>query len=294
VPGKRRDSPCPAPNPDQKAPPEAAPTALRRPLSGHRPESATKGDPLGEPHPIHNPTGLILGDARRREIARLADEFPLYVIEDNTLGDLAFDSHPNHLLGAYAKQDRVLTVGSLSKSAWGGLRVGWLRAERGLIARMGRAKAAKDLSTSALSQLVAEKVLADYDRVLDFRRRQLRRRATLLANQLESLLPEWRLSPLEGGLSLWASLPYGSADEFSQVAVRKGVAVIPGSAHCLDGAGAAQLRLAFTQPDDVLRAGAGRLHLAWSEYASRIGAARDSSSRADVVPIRTQHGTRTR
>jgi RimJ/RimL family protein N-acetyltransferase len=52
VPGKRRDSPCPAPNPDQKAPPEAAPTALRRPLSGHRPESATKGDPLGEPHPI--------------------------------------------------------------------------------------------------------------------------------------------------------------------------------------------------------------------------------------------------
>lgn len=220
----------------------------------------------------HNPTGRSLPDTRRREIARLADQHELYVIEDNTLADIEFSPRDRPLVAAYATGDHVLTLGSLSKSAWGGLRTGWIRAEASLISRLARSKAAKDLSSSPITQLLAQRVLNDFDSVAALRRAQLAGRAGFLRDRLRAVLPEWSFAEAAGGLSLWVRLPFGSGDEFAQSALRHGVAVIPGSAHCVDGAGTDHLRISFAQSEHVIEEGVTRLRTAWAEYTQRTDA----------------------
>ena len=58
--------------------------------------------------------------------------------------------------------DRVITVGSLSKLAWGGLRVGWVRASRPDIDRLVAGKIVADHSTSLVTQAIGARV---FDRV---------------------------------------------------------------------------------------------------------------------------------
>lgn len=233
---------------------------------------------------LHNPVGRPLPDGRRRDIARLADEHQLYVVEDNTLADTVFAPRDQALLAAYSKRERILTLGSLSKSAWGGLRVGWVRADAGLASRMARIKAARDLGLSPLPQLAAQRVLADLDDIVVQRQAQLSRRCQVLQNELSARVPRWCWVPPEGGLSLWVRLPTPSADEFAQFALRRGVAVIAGSAHCVDGSGADRLRLAFSQPEPILVEGVRRLASAWEEFCG-VAAGHDDASAPQVVEL---------
>lgn len=233
---------------------------------------------------LHNPAGRILPDARRREIARLADSHPLYVVEDNTLSDTAFERRDQPLIAAYTREGRVLTLGSLSKSAWGGLRIGWIRAHASTVSRLARAKAARDLSLSPLPQLVARTALDDLDGITSAGRAALLERYSTLTEALQRSLPDWTWNQPEGGLVLWVQLPFGNADDFTHHALRHGVAVIAGNAHCADGAGHQHIRIAYTRDPDVIRAGADRLTAAWTSYTRSLARAERRHSHA--TPLR--------
>lgn len=233
---------------------------------------------------LHNPVARTLPDGRRREIARLADEHQLYVVEDNTVADVVFAPREQATLAAYSKHERVLTLGSLSKSAWGGLRVGWIRADAGLTARMSRIKAARDLGLSPIAQLAAQQVLSDLDTTLTHRRTQLACRAQVLQSELTAALPTWRWVPPEGGLSLWVQLPTPDADDFVQLAMRHGVAVLAGSAHCLDDAGVDRVRIAFSPAEPVLVEGVRRLKSAWDAFTGSTSV-HELPDRPEVVEL---------
>jgi DNA-binding transcriptional MocR family regulator len=100
----------------------------------------------------NNPTGGHTVQHRREQIAALAADHELTVIEDTVLDELRFDGDPGAPIWAL-QPGRVLAAGSLSKVAWGGLRVGWLRAPRPVIlclARVkGRSTSASGRSTSS-------------------------------------------------------------------------------------------------------------------------------------------------
>ena len=68
-----------------------------------------------------------------------------------------------------------MTIGSLGKSVWGGLRIGWVRADRELIQRMARVRFAFDLGTPVLEQLILLELLPDFDNILERRRVQASR-----------------------------------------------------------------------------------------------------------------------
>ncbi len=125
-----------------------------------------------------------------------------------------------------------MTVGSFSKSYWGGLRTGWVRAPEGIIARLAAAKAAADLGSPPFQQaILAALVRERHDEILSGRADWTRDRYGAMASALESLLPGWTWTPQAGGLTIWARLP-GDADSsaFAQAALRRGVAVVPGAA----------------------------------------------------------------
>ena len=75
-----------------------------------------------------NPTGVVMPERERRETAYLAQELQVPIVEDLTVADLFLDEPPPPPIGAFQGEVPVLTIGSLSKVLWGGLRVGWIRA----------------------------------------------------------------------------------------------------------------------------------------------------------------------
>lgn len=170
-------------------------------------------------------------------------------------------------VAAFSPTGRVLTLGSLSKVAWGGLRVGWLRGPAPFVDSLGRLKAATDFGLSALPQVVATRILDDLPALAAARRELLRARRDAAQEELARRLPEWSWTEPEGGLSLWVRLPEGSADAFAQVALRHGVDVTPGSAHAVGRGCDDHLRICYGPAPETLREGISRLAAAWREYA---------------------------
>jgi DNA-binding transcriptional MocR family regulator len=230
---------------------------------------------------FHNPTGCVTPEQGRRELARLCRVSGVPFIEDNTVAELAFGSEPPLPLAAYARDAQIVSVGSLSKVLWAGLRVGWIRAPRPLIAQLGRLKAVADLGTSLASQAVALNLLADADRIRDLRRRELAGRLALLQDLLERHLPDWTWRRPGGGLCVWAGLPDGSSTELAQIAGRHGVLIAPGPVMSATGRFDEHVRLPFDHLPEALEQGISRLGRAWRDYRGVLEA--DGPRRIDVI-----------
>src|SRR5205085_6853713 len=108
----------------------------------------------------HSPTGVLLSESRRRRIAALITEARVPLVEDLALADLTWghDWAPAPI-AAHCNDASVAVVGSLSKLFWGGLRIGWVRAPAPLATRFARVKAIQDLGSSAVGQVLGERLL---------------------------------------------------------------------------------------------------------------------------------------
>jgi len=231
---------------------------------------------------LQNPTGTIMPAAARDRVAALARETGVPVVEDTTLADLAFDGAVPAPLAAHAPEAPIITIGSLSKVAWPGLRIGWMRVPPSLMPTLARVKSVMDLGSPALTQAVAVRLLARAERIRTLRRDQLRPRRDALVRLLRRALPEWTFTVPAGGLFLWVELPAGDAQEFAQVALRRGVVIVPGTVLSPDGRHERFLRLPFLAEPAVLAAGVERLRAAWKDYGA-AGAGRMATAAVAMV-----------
>jgi DNA-binding transcriptional MocR family regulator len=231
---------------------------------------------------FHNPVGSVLPEPVRREVARLGRSSGVPIIEDDTLAELAVGGEPPPLpIAAHARDAQIASVGSLSKLFWAGLRIGWIRAPRPMIAQFGRLKAVADLGTSLVSQAIAVKLLTEHDHVRELRCRELAERLDHLLDLMGRLLPGWTWRRPEGGLNLWARLPDGSSAELAQFASRHGVLIAPGEVMSATGRFDGFVRLPFDHPAATLDAGIERLASAWQAYQAELVAR--GTHRVDVI-----------
>jgi DNA-binding transcriptional MocR family regulator len=227
---------------------------------------------------FHNPTGTVLSQARRRIIASLAKEFALPVIEDNAFADLSLTGNAPLPIASFAPGEAILTLGSMNKLFWQGLRVGWIRAPETLITRLGRLKIIADLGTGSLTQAIALRLLKHIEEVKAARRQQLQRQLDLATTLLREHLPGWTWTPPDGGFFLWVRLPYGDASEFAQIALRFALVVTPGTIMSVDDSHQQYLRLPFLTAPDVLEKGIQRLIQVWDVYGHLVREKRASSN----------------
>ncbi|AEG44590.1 PLP-dependent aminotransferase family protein [Isoptericola variabilis] len=218
---------------------------------------------------FHNPTGRTLG-ADERALARdVADRFGVTVVGDETLTDLALD--PGAAVPAPFAGDGtspwVVSVGSASKSLWGGLRVGWVRAPEHVVQRLARTRQAVDIATAVLEQLAVVELLARREEILPARLADLRARRDLLVGGLREALPAWDVPSPPGGLCVWAGLGRPAAQAFAAAAVAEGVRVTPGPVFTPDGGARDRVRLTFTRTPDELQDAVARLARAWRRVA---------------------------
>jgi DNA-binding transcriptional MocR family regulator len=210
--------------------------------------------------PTHqNPTGLCLPAAERHEVVALARRHPdVTIVDDMTMAEIRLGdgdaAQPPPLAALAPAQQNVVTVGSLAKTYWGGLRTGWVRAPEGIIARLAAAKAAADLGSSPYLQgLVAALLRDQHGEIVAWRRQWARERYAVLSAAMEAHLPGWTWTAPAGGLTIWARRP-GDCDTggFTQAALRRGVAVVPGRLLSASAEGSPFVRIAFTLPPDEL------------------------------------------
>src|SRR5215471_3240402 len=227
---------------------------------------------------FQNPAGVVTPESHRREIAAIAAERGIPIFEDDALANLDMGHRPPKPIASYAPAAPILSVGSLSKLMCGGLRVGWIRAPEPLIGRLARKKALGDLGNSAVSQVVAARLLPRAGEIREFRRRQISERLAVMEKELSRLLPEWTWRRPGGGLSLWVRLPRGNAVEFGRVAQRHGVSILPGTI-CSPSNGCAEfLRLPFVLEPAKIREGVRLLAEAWRAYAPAPAPARERAA----------------
>lgn len=158
---------------------------------------------------FHNPTGLVMSEARRRALLAFASENGLPIIEDDAYRELWFDSLPPKPLKSMDQYGNVLYMGTVSKSLAAGLRIGWIVGTEPVIERLGDIKMQLDYGASSISQAIVADWLdtGAYDDYLITLRQALRERRDLVLEMLELHFKDlctWEKPA--GGLYIWLKL----------------------------------------------------------------------------------------
>jgi DNA-binding transcriptional MocR family regulator len=202
---------------------------------------------------FHNPTGRLMSEPDRQRLAIAFARSRTTTIVDETLFELSLDGQAMPAPFASFDPRGVITIGSVSKSLWGGLRIGWLRVPEALVAQVLDARASMDLGAAVVEQLVVARLLRRRDTILSERRAALTERRDTLAGAVRSDLPDWGFDLPAGGLSLWCELPEPVGSSLVGVAQRNGVLLVAGSRFSPDGGLERFVRLPYTLDPDALR-----------------------------------------
>ncbi len=219
---------------------------------------------------FHNPVGVAMSESRRRRLSVLASELALPVIEDNAMEHARLGVVPPPPIAALGEAP-VVTIGSLSKVLWGGLRLGWVRASEELVNRLVRLKVIHDLGSGVMGQVVAARLVPRLETLRAERQAELLASLEHLTALLERHLPGWSWERPEGGPSLWVRIPWGDTDTFGQITLRHGVEIVPGSTMSPDGAHRDHLRIPYVFGAETNEALVERLAEAWRAYAPSGG-----------------------
>ncbi len=185
--------------------------------------------------PSHqSPTTVTMPVDRRLELLRRAEADDFLIIEDDYENETSFSGLPNPALKSLDRGERVIYVGSLSKSFAPGLRLGYVVAPRLLIEELRALRRLMIRHPTAFVQRSFAQflTLGSYD-VLN--RRLLtayRERAALLAAALAEFAPDLRHPPVTGGSSFWVEGPvWLDARRLAEEARALRVLIEPGDVH---------------------------------------------------------------
>ncbi|MFJ1547036.1 PLP-dependent aminotransferase family protein [Streptomyces sp. NPDC088246] len=177
--------------------------------------------------PAHQfPTGAPLHPDRRAAAVDWARGTGGLILEDDYDGEFRYDRQP---VGALQGLDpeRVVHLGTTSKSLAPGLRLGWMVLPENLVGEVAEAKGLSDWSSSALEQLTLAEFIESgaYDRHVRSMRLRYRHRRDQLVAVLAQRAPDVRISGIAAGLHAVLELPEGSEPSVMRAAAWQGLAL---------------------------------------------------------------------
>ena len=186
---------------------------------------------------FHNPSGATMSLDRRRQLAALADQYELLIIEDDPYGAIRFEGEPLPPVASFS--ERVVYLSTFSKIVAPGFRVGWMIGPAEVMGWVARAKQAADLHTSSFAQYLLANVVAQPEWLEQQKARivpMYRDRCVALADALETALGDQiSFHRPSGGMFLWTQFPaIPDTTKLLQHAITEGVAFVPGNAFTID------------------------------------------------------------
>lgn len=202
---------------------------------------------------FQNPSGVTMNMEEREYIISLARKYNMYILEDSPYKEIRFEGEDYPTLYSM-DPERVILMGTFSKTFVPGFRLGWALASEQVIDKINTAKQSADLCTSTFNQEVAAKYLASGKFEINLKKTidLYRGKRDLMHESLTKYMPKgvtW--TKPEGGLFLFVTLPkeLNSRDLFD-IAIKENVAFVIGEVFFCDGGGQNTMRLNFSYVSD--------------------------------------------
>lgn len=198
---------------------------------------------------FQNPTGAILDPERRIQLLNVASELGLPIVEDDPFSLTSYDAKPPLPLKSFDQLGSVLYIGSFSKIAASGLRIGWMVAPHSVVERLADARQQMDFGLSVVPQRIAAQFLNSqyFQPHLERLRMHLLYKRDLLIEALRRELPEQVTFMIpQGGLHLWCKIiPNVNDNKLFEEGIRRGIVFAPGSVY---GSYSGYVRFTFARP----------------------------------------------
>ena len=224
---------------------------------------------------FQNPSGETMTLEERKYVVEVARKYDLLIVEDTPYKNIRFEGDTLPSMYSMAPE-RVIMVGTFSKTFVPGFRLGWIVAQHDVIERIIVAKQSSDLCTPVFNQMVAAHYLASgaYDVNLKKTCALYKRKKNVMVSSFEEFMPKgvtWT-NP-DGGLFLFLRLPEQfDTRELFDLAIKENVAFVIGEAFHSDGSGKNTMRLNFSfASDEKIREGVRRLAAAIRRLYERYG-----------------------
>ncbi len=179
---------------------------------------------------LHNPTGATLPPQTAHRLLNAAAQHDMIIIEDDIFTD--FEPEPSVRLAALDGFNRVIRIGSFSKTLSASIRCGYIAAQRDWIDGLVDLQVATNFGgPSPVAAELITHVLAggSYRKHMEELRRKLARARREVVDRLHRLGIEPWLLP-RGGFYLWCQLPDGlDATHVAQAALAEGIVLAPGN-----------------------------------------------------------------
>ena len=200
---------------------------------GLRPGEGLAGCDLLFVQPSHqNPTTVTMPLARRKALLNAASEHDLLIVEDDYDSELTFVGEANPALKALDRDERVIYIGSVSKTLAPGLRLGFMVAAPEFIAeaRAMRRLTARHPPANNQRAVALFLQLGHHDAAIKRLIAAYRERAAAIGEGLRAHLPEFRFRLPAGGSALWAEGPPDvSMNAVAAAAAPQGLLFDPGA-----------------------------------------------------------------
>ena len=201
---------------------------------------------------LQNPTGTVMTMERRYQLIKLSEEYEVPIFEDECYADLIFEGECEKAIRSLDDSNRVLHIGSFSKSLGPGLRLGYVVASWDVMSRLISRKS--DAGTGVMDQMIVGDYFSNHydEHILDMRSALKRKCDVLSAALREHFGPLVDFEEPRGGMYLWVKLPLGiDSRDMVQTALAEGVAYNPGPDWSADPDAAANyIRLCFALPSE--------------------------------------------
>ncbi|MGC5223288.1 PLP-dependent aminotransferase family protein [Micromonospora sp. DT81.3] len=223
---------------------------------------------------FQNPTGSTMTRDERVGFAEAARQAGATLIIDETTAELDIDRPRSSVPFASVAEAMggvgLVTIGSLGKTVWGGLRIGWIRAEVDVIRRLVAARTAHDLGTPEFEQSVAEHLFRQMAEILAQRSGLLREGRDAAMAALALRMPEWDVPAVHGGVSLWVGLGEPLSSNLVMSARRRGLLLSAGPRFSVDGGHERHLRIPFTVSRHTIERAVDTLAEAWGDVSDGV------------------------
>ena len=199
---------------------------------------------------LHNPTGATLSPVVAHRVLKLAEQYGLTIVEDDILADFEPETAPR--LAAFDGLERVIQIGSFSKSLSASVRCGYIAARRDWIEALIDLKIAASFGTGRLASELVLAVLKDggYRKHMDGLRARLAGAMGETSARLRAIgiLP-W--TQPRGGMFLWCMLPDGlDAAVIARRLLAEHIVLAPGNVYSLSQAASRFMRFNVAQSSD--------------------------------------------
>lgn len=199
---------------------------------------------------FHNPTGILMKEETKKDLAELAENFQFPIIENDIYGDIYFSEKRPTCIKSFDQKGWVITVSSFSKTLAPGIRLGWLNAGK-FYAQAEKSKFSLGRTVSPIYQELMIKLLIknSYDRHLRSFRKKLNQQAMLLLNTLRTYFPkDSYFHQPEGGYSIWGELPERiDMDKFYEYCEKNRILFTPGNTFSVSGEYKRCFRIVFAE-----------------------------------------------